>query len=79
VKVNAAPLSPIVKTLAAGKHHASGDAAGFVPGVGYRQAIDKTHICNVWDQKSHKSRSGYLICICIQEKILATKGWGWTF
>lgn len=33
VTVNAAPLSPIVKGLASGKHYASGDTAGFVPGV----------------------------------------------
>lgn len=33
VTVRAAPLSPIVKALAAGKHYASGDTAGFVPGV----------------------------------------------
>lgn len=33
ITVTAAPLSPIVKALAAGKHYASGTAAGFVPGV----------------------------------------------
>ena len=33
VKVHAAPLSPIVKRLAAGKHYASSNTAGFVPGV----------------------------------------------
>ncbi|MGQ9365058.1 hypothetical protein [Azospirillum sp. ST 5-10] len=33
VTVNAAPLSPIVKGLASGKHYASGRTAGFVPGV----------------------------------------------
>ncbi|MBY3560147.1 quinone oxidoreductase family protein [Rhizobium laguerreae] len=33
VNVRAAPLSPIVKSLAAGKHYASSTAAGFVPGI----------------------------------------------
>jgi NADPH:quinone reductase-like Zn-dependent oxidoreductase len=33
VTVRAAPLSPIVKGLAAGRHYASGARAGFVPGV----------------------------------------------
>lgn len=33
VQVHAAPLSPIVKALAAGKHYASGAGAGFVAGV----------------------------------------------
>ncbi|WP_193187038.1 quinone oxidoreductase family protein [Nisaea sediminum] len=33
VTVGAAPLSPIVKALAAGKHYAGGQTAGFVPGV----------------------------------------------
>jgi len=33
VAVTAAPLSPIVKGLAAGRHYASGKTAGFVPGV----------------------------------------------
>ncbi|MFP3614623.1 zinc-binding alcohol dehydrogenase family protein [Paraburkholderia sp. SIMBA_050] len=33
VNVSVAPLSPIVKSLAAGKHYASGAAAGFVPGI----------------------------------------------
>jgi NADPH:quinone reductase-like Zn-dependent oxidoreductase len=33
VTVHAAPLSPIVKALAAGKHYASRGTAGFVPGV----------------------------------------------
>jgi NADPH:quinone reductase-like Zn-dependent oxidoreductase len=33
VTVHAAPLSPIVKKLAAGTHYASGTSAGFVPGV----------------------------------------------
>ena len=33
VTVHAAPLSPIVKALAAGRHYTSGTGAGFVPGV----------------------------------------------
>lgn len=33
VTVRAAPLSPIVKALVAGKHYASGASGGFVPGV----------------------------------------------
>ncbi len=33
VVVRAAPLSPIVKALAAGRHYATGANAGFVPGV----------------------------------------------
>lgn len=33
VRVHAAPLSPIVRALAAGRHYASGTTAGFVPGV----------------------------------------------
>ncbi len=33
VTVNAAPLSPIVKGLAAGRHYTSAATAGFVPGV----------------------------------------------
>lgn len=33
VRVHAAPLSPIVKALASGKHYTSGAQAGFVPGV----------------------------------------------
>lgn len=33
VRVHAAPLSPIVKALAAGTHYASSARAGFVPGV----------------------------------------------
>ncbi|CCV13946.1 zinc-binding alcohol dehydrogenase family protein [Mesorhizobium sp. STM 4661] len=33
IRVHAAPLSPIVRGLAAGKHYASGANAGFVPGV----------------------------------------------
>lgn len=33
VRVRAAPLSPIVKALAAGRHYAGGKTAGFVPGV----------------------------------------------
>lgn len=33
VTVHAAPLSPIVKSLASGRHYTSGAAAGFVPGV----------------------------------------------
>ncbi|WP_237882386.1 quinone oxidoreductase family protein [Pseudomonas sp. PGPR40] len=33
VNVLAAPLSPIVKTLAAGKHYTSAGSAGFVPGI----------------------------------------------
>jgi NADPH:quinone reductase-like Zn-dependent oxidoreductase len=33
VSVHAAPLSPIVKSLAAGRHYASGKAGGFIPGV----------------------------------------------
>ncbi|MBY5400969.1 zinc-binding alcohol dehydrogenase family protein [Rhizobium leguminosarum] len=33
VNVRAAPLSPIVKSLAAGKHYASSADAGFVPGI----------------------------------------------
>jgi NADPH:quinone reductase-like Zn-dependent oxidoreductase len=33
VAVSAAPLSPIVKALAAGTHYSGGAAAGFVPGV----------------------------------------------
>lgn len=33
VTVNAAPLSPIVRALAAGRHYASSNTAGFVPGV----------------------------------------------
>jgi NADPH:quinone reductase-like Zn-dependent oxidoreductase len=33
VTVRAAPLSPIVKSLAAGRHYTSGTRAGFVPGV----------------------------------------------
>ena len=33
VQVRAAPLSPIVKRLAAGTHYASSNTAGFVPGV----------------------------------------------
>lgn len=33
VAVHAAPLSPIVRGLAAGRHYASGNTAGFVPGV----------------------------------------------
>jgi len=33
VTVHAAPLSPIVKALAAGRHYASGQAGRFVPGV----------------------------------------------
>jgi NADPH:quinone reductase-like Zn-dependent oxidoreductase len=33
VTVSAAPLSPIVKALASGRHYASGKAGGFVPGV----------------------------------------------
>ncbi|GIJ43662.1 zinc-binding dehydrogenase [Virgisporangium aliadipatigenens] len=33
VTVHAAPLSPIVRKLAAGTHYTSGAAAGFVPGV----------------------------------------------
>lgn len=33
VRVHAAPLSPIVKALASGRHYTSGAQAGFVPGV----------------------------------------------
>jgi NADPH:quinone reductase-like Zn-dependent oxidoreductase len=33
VTVHAAPLSPIVKSLASGRHYTSGTSAGFVPGV----------------------------------------------
>ncbi|MCI0755523.1 quinone oxidoreductase family protein [Teichococcus vastitatis] len=33
IKVHAAPLSPIVRGLALGRHYASGVQAGFVPGV----------------------------------------------
>ncbi len=33
VAVRAAPLSPIVRGLASGRHYASGKSAGFVPGV----------------------------------------------
>jgi NADPH:quinone reductase-like Zn-dependent oxidoreductase len=33
VKVRAAPLSPIVKALASGRHYTSSTSAGFVPGV----------------------------------------------
>jgi NADPH:quinone reductase-like Zn-dependent oxidoreductase len=33
IQVHAAPLSPIVKALAAGKHYSGGASAGFVPGV----------------------------------------------
>ncbi|XXX87048.1 zinc-binding alcohol dehydrogenase family protein [Sorangium sp. So ce145] len=33
VTVHAAPLSPIVKGLASGRHYASGKSGGFVPGV----------------------------------------------
>jgi NADPH:quinone reductase-like Zn-dependent oxidoreductase len=33
INVSVAPLSPIVRGLAAGKHYASGAIAGFVPGV----------------------------------------------
>ena len=33
VTVRAAPLSPIVKSLVAGKHYTSGKSGGFVPGV----------------------------------------------
>jgi NADPH:quinone reductase-like Zn-dependent oxidoreductase len=33
VTVHAAPLTPIVRSLAAGRHYTSGAAAGFVPGV----------------------------------------------
>lgn len=33
VTVHAAPLSPIVKALASGRHYTSGNTAGFVPGV----------------------------------------------
>lgn len=33
VTVSAAPLSPIVRALAAGRHYAGGNTAGFVPGV----------------------------------------------
>jgi NADPH:quinone reductase-like Zn-dependent oxidoreductase len=33
VRVHAAPLSPIVKALASGRHYTSGSQAGFVPGV----------------------------------------------
>jgi len=33
VTVDAAALSPIVKSLASGRHYASGTTAGFVPGV----------------------------------------------
>ena len=33
VTVGAAPLSPIVKALASGRHYAGGSSAGFVPGV----------------------------------------------
>lgn len=33
IRVHAAALSPIVRSLAAGRHYASGASAGFVPGV----------------------------------------------
>lgn len=33
ITVHAAPLSPIVRALAAGRHYASGGSSGFVPGV----------------------------------------------
>lgn len=33
IRVHAAPLSPIVKALASGRHYTSGSQAGFVPGV----------------------------------------------
>ena len=33
IQVKAAPLSPIVKALAAGRHYSSAATAGFVPGV----------------------------------------------
>lgn len=33
VRVTAAPLSPIVRSLAAGRHYTSGASAGFVPGI----------------------------------------------
>lgn len=33
IRVHAAPLSPIVRALAAGRHYASSTSAGFVPGV----------------------------------------------